>query len=139
MITLTSFWEGQARPTPAWSAARWAPDFAKQWPVAEWARPQRPDGSAIKLRDFGEDPVPAYTEYMMQLYRDRWPAIKAWLDEYSDTDLSLCCWCPRTATAKRQIEQFGTFHCHLFTVSEVLAGTEQDWRFGTAHDEGMVR
>ena len=138
MITLTSFWEGRARKVHPISAARWAPDFAKGWDTAEWAKPQRPDGTAIKLRDFGEDPIPAYTEYMMQLYRDRWPAIKAWLGEYSE-DVALCCWCPRTATAKRQIEQFGTFHCHLYTVSLVLRGAEQDWRFGTAHSEGMVR
>ena len=139
MITLTSFQDGRTQTPFKVSAARWAPSFATDWPTAEWAQPQRADGTAIKLRDFGVDPIPAYTEYMMQLYRDRWPAIKAWLDEYSDTDMALCCWCPMTKVAKRQIEQFGTFHCHLWVVSRVLTAADTDWRFGAAHSKGMVK
>jgi hypothetical protein len=99
----------------------------------------RPDGSAIRLRDFGVDPLPKYKDYMLELYRERWPDIRNWLYQYGGTSTLLACWCPYTRTAKKQIERFGSFHCHLGVIAEVLDSTEFDWVFGQAHDEGMVR
>lgn len=141
MIQLVSFVEaGQLDPRlwARWSAARWAPGFARGWPVAKWAVPLRSDGSAIKLRDFGEDPLPKYHEFMLELYRARWPQIRDWLYRYGGTHNALACWCPYTKTAKRQLQSFGTFHCHLGVVAEVLESTGTPWMFGPQHSEDMV-
>jgi hypothetical protein len=113
-----------------WSGARWAPAWAKSWPVAEWAQPLRADGSAIKLRDFGENPLLGYREYMLNLYRDRYVAIKDWVEALDgEGPVALCCWCPYTRVAKLQIERFGTYHCHLDVVSHVLSSMEVEVRW----------
>lgn len=140
MIRLTSFREAKrlSDDVVAMSAARWAPDFARHWPKVEWAAPLYPDGGAIKLRDFGESPLEPYHEYMLSLYRGKWAAIKAWLQELPP-ELAICCWCPYTQTAKRQLREFGTFHCHLGVVAEVLDAAQADWVFGREHEARMVR
>ncbi len=113
MITLTSFSDGLRRDARLfdggrWSGARWAPQQASDWPVAAWAQPLYPSGKAIKLRDFGDDPLPKYRDYMLGLYRERWPGIRDWLYQYGGTSTLIACWCPRTRTAKAQIERFGS-------------------------------
>lgn len=141
-IMLTSFVEARRLDTrlwTPWSAARWAPDFAQQWPVAKWAAPLRPDGTAVKLRDFGDDPLPKYRTYVLDLYRSRWPAIRDWVFRYDGTHQALCCWCPFTKTARVQLEHFGSFHCHLGVVAEVLSKSGVVVMVGEEHASSMVK
>lgn len=140
MIILTSFFEGKGIPADEyWSGARYAPDQMKDWPVAEWAQPIYPDtGQAIKLRDFGPDPLMGYHDYMVNLYRSRWPEMKEWLDNRGDRTV-LACWCPFTKTAKAQLDQFGTFHCHLLVIGYCLTLAGIDRIFGPKHHEKLVQ
>ena len=130
MIVLTSFVDGlKVEADERWSGARWAPKFAQAWPLATWAAPLRDDGSAVRLRDFGLDPLDQYREWMLALYRERWTDIREWLDGVDEKRVVLACWCPHTRVAKAQLAKFGTYHCHLGVVSEVLDGAEVEWEF----------
>jgi hypothetical protein len=138
MITLTSFVEAQKSGLNGVSAARWAPKFASDWPTASIWAPIRPDGSAIKLRDFGLNPLQPYHEYMIQLYRSRWSLIDPWIREHQHESFALCCWCPFTRTAQAQLERFGTFHCHLRVIGYVLSACQVGWQFGVEHAARLV-
>ena len=140
MITLTSFVEArELEVDERWSGARWAPSTARNWPIAEWAQPMRADGTAIKLRDFGKEPLPKYREYVLGLYRERWVSIREWLRRVDGLEIALACWCPFTKIARRQLEEWGTFHCHLGVVGEVLTAAQVEWEYGVEHEKGMVR
>lgn len=141
-VKLTSFREAESMNPQLWvrwSAARWEPQQATYWPKAKWAAPVRPDGSAIKLRDFGDEPLPKYHEYMLSLYRSRWQEIRDWIYRYGGENNVLACWCPYTKVAASQLEQFGTFHCHLGVVAEVLSAAGVETIYGARHQKEMVR
>ena len=137
MYTLTSFRLAR-EDTNHHSAARWAPGFAAAWTTADWAAPFHKDGRALKLRDFGDDPLPKYRTYLLEIYRGRWDEIQDYLQFYDGKDISMCCWCPDTKTARRQVAEFGTFHCHLGVVATVLDAAGVDWQYGKAHYDDMI-
>ena len=137
MYTLTSFRLAR-KDTIHHSAARWAPDFADGWDAAVWAAPIDGNRQAIMLRNFGDDPLPKYRTYLLEIHRGRWDEIQDYLQFYDGKDISLACWCPDTKIARRQIAEFGTFHCHLGVVATVLDGAGVDWQYGKTHYDGMI-
>jgi len=139
MIVLTSFVEASRLEMERRSAARWAPSFAASWEEIAWMKPVRENGSAIKLRDFGEDPLEKYREYMLALYRARWSEIQRWAGALGEGDLAAACWCPYSRIAKAQIRIFGSFHCHLGVVAEVLESMGLSWRYGEQHEKLMLK
>lgn len=140
MLELTSYREARDSRRPLYRASQTAPSWV--WPdgTIEWMRPVRPDGTRVRLRDFGEDPLGGYAEYMLALYRSRWPQIASWRESWlaEPRDALACCWCPGTKVAARQLSTFGTFHCHLGVVATVLTAIEVPWRFGYEHANRMV-
>lgn len=121
-IILTSFQRLGENPevvarTPRYSSARWQP---KGWslPEVDWMKPAE-DGRPIYLRYFSSPEK--YFEYMYTFYNAQRDEIQAWLDAHQDEDLIfLACWCPYSRTSKKQIEQHGTFVCHLEPIRAIL-------------------
>lgn len=146
-VILTSFIESEIiEADEYWSGARWAPSNYKDWPVARWAQPEDRDyGFAWKLREFGQDrndmeKVNTYHGYALKEYRERYSEIVAWIDLLKErTTVVLACWCPFSNTSRKQLDRFGTFHCHLGTVEEVLRKCGLDTEFGPEHRTRMVR
>lgn len=140
MIVLTSFKEASVmKNVVKLGGARWGPPFAGGWPEVEWMKPKRKNGTAVLLRNFGSDPLVPYHDYMLDLYRERWPAVRRWLGEYAELDVAVACWCPNTKTARAQIANFGTFHCHMGVVGDVLTAAGVAWEYGVEHETMMVR
>ena len=78
-----------------------------------WTRP----------RDFVdyEEPLREYRGKLLDLYGERFQAIRNWVDGLDHTAV-LCCWCPYDRAAQRQLKVFGTFVCHTAVMYEVLRG-----------------
>lgn len=128
-----------------WSGARWAPSNFQDWPVAAWAQPQdREEGFAWKLSEFGPTgegdmaKIHTYHGYALTEYRRRWPEIREWIEQLSGT-VVLACWCPFSSISRKQLQRYGTFHCHLGVVQVVLESAGVAVTFGPEHTDRMIR
>jgi hypothetical protein len=146
LVILTSFVEGKELSVDAhWSGARWAPDFAKHWPEAEWAKPQdREEGFAWKLSEFGPvgegdmAKLRTYRSYALSEYRLRYGEIKDWLASAAGQQIVLACWCPFSSVSRSQLARYGTFHCHLGALQTVLEACGVTVELGQRHRDQMV-
>ena len=136
MIRLTNYWDLRAG-VETFSGARWQPrqfDF----PVATWAQPLTASGGKILLRDFGGD-LRSYYEAIRDVAVRNEASLLAWYEALEGEDANLCCWCPRTKTAARQISQFDSFVCHLGGIAGALSLYGIPWEFGQALRSGLAR
>jgi hypothetical protein len=138
-VTLTSFRDAYTMDfDERWSGARWAPKLCADWPVAEWAQPMDSGGKVV-IRAFGDGSgaLVAYRDYLLDLYRHRVDDVDDWLDEVQG-EVALCCWCPHTIQAGKQLALFGTFVCHLSVVRDILIWRGADVDLGVKHQEEML-
>lgn len=62
-----------------------------------------------------------YVRDLWLAYRTRWSKIKEWLEALPDRgDMVLCCRCPHTKLAKKQLEEIDKFICHSAVVSKIV-------------------
>lgn len=84
-------------------------------PKVAWTDIRR-GGKWTRPREFlyAADPAVAYWDAMIELYKSRLNDAIDWRIEVemNGWDVALCCWCPYDRSAKRQIEEFGSFICH---------------------------
>lgn len=136
MIVLTSFVEAlRGEWDERFSAARWAPDFAREWPVLEFWQPLR-DGKPVLLRQYPD--VRSYYEDLYEMFREHGDS-RFWVDAADGLDVAVCCWCPNTKKAREQIAVHGSMVCHLGAVAKLLDVAGVGWRFGEKHKELIAR
>lgn len=137
MIVFTSFHDARFRDGPKFSAARWAPVFAREWPALPALRPVDAQGRPIKLRQFPDDPLEGYH----RAYRD---ALRSRTDKVANDCVRvvhaqnsgivyICCWCPHSSVSRRQMAEHETFACHLLLLARLFR--RQPWSFGVAHEK----
>jgi len=122
MIILTSFrkateYEGVKK----YSVARFQPQGTSPLPSLRFLAAVDRDGKPLHLDDLSPENLEAYRNALRDGYKARWGAIKKWLDSLSpDEDIVLCCWCPYSKSAQKQIEKYGRFFCHTSLIKEML-------------------
>lgn len=137
MIVLTSFREARHVPATRFSAARWAPSFALDWPTVESLVPRYPSRKSILLRYFKE-PLTGFRDAYFEALADRYMEVRkdlatlvAAVREHGD--VYVCCWCPHSRPAQRALKEHGTFACHLLLLGHLFADAEIPWRYGEGH------
>jgi len=123
MIYLTSFKKSTGLPTGIgkWSAAVYQPK-GFNYPKASCFDIRDFTGRWIRPREFiaEKEPLFMYRRTLLKLYKSRAKKILNWLGN-TKGDVALCCWCPYEKAAQLQLEEWGSFVCHLFVVGEYLA------------------
>jgi len=121
MIYLTSFKRSRELPSEVvrYSAAVYQPKGYKMW-EASCFKITDSDRKWIRPREFidKKNPLISYRRALVNLYdgRVRKNKIEKFLDDCHGSDIALCCWCPYEKAAVRQLDQFGSFVCHLSVV-----------------------
>jgi hypothetical protein len=121
-VYLTSFAKSGQRPegvTP-YSAAVYQPK-GMSFPKVEWTDIRAEAGLWIRPRVFAgqSDPLFRYAHRLYGLYDDRVDQAWEWI-RHGPTDVALLCWCPYDKAARRQLEEHGSFVCHLTAVGQWL-------------------
>ena len=127
MIYLTSFSRSRCLPNriQRWSAAVYQPkgfDYSK----AQCFDIRNKFGNWIRPREFisKKHPLLLYRKALLKVYKGRANQILRWLNNAAgptNKDIALCCWCPNEKAAQRQLNEWGSFVCHLSVVGEYLA------------------
>lgn len=119
---ITSFAKSRYLPDNVrkWSAAVYQPE-GFDFPKAAWTDIRDAYGNWNRPRDFlnFDEPLVAYREAMLSLYREREDIIEEWLKKRKNP-FALCCWCPYDRAAQRQLRQWGSFVCHTAVIAEIL-------------------
>src|SRR3990167_8862087 len=122
MIYLTSFYKSGELPPEVkrFSAAVYQPDGFNYPKI--FAFDIRSKGKWIRPREFKDKPrsLMAYHDALYAHYLKREVAIQTWLYKFGDTPVALCCWCPYEKAAQHQLNEWGSFVCHLSVVGEFL-------------------
>jgi hypothetical protein len=123
MIYLTSFYKSKLLPEnmAKWSAAVYQPKGFNYPKATVWEIVDE-DGMLVSPREYAlmNHQLLRYRKALMSLYSSRHEKITKWVKAYKDVDIALCCWCPYEKAAQRQLEQFGSFICHLSVVGLYL-------------------
>lgn len=123
-VYLTSFNRSRSLPThvETWSGAVYQPN-GFDYPKAEWADIRKNDGTWIRPREFLQEasPLDAYRRTLLNHYASRGEKIREWLNNLAWSEVALCCWCPYDRAAQRQLNEFGSFVCHLTVIGEYLS------------------
>ena len=129
MIYLTSFRKSEDLPDDIekWSAAVYQPK-SFDYPKAKCFDIRDRSGRWIRPREFvGEKhPLVMYRKALLKLYKSRSELILQWLGR-TKSYVALCCWCPYEKAAQRQIEEWGSYVCHLSVVGEYLADNTEEY------------
>ena len=122
-VLLTSFQQSRQDqgqdPYLRFSISRWQPaGFA--YPELSFLAPWDAAGRPIRLRDFAGS-LSGYHDALWQRLVEQRDKVEEFLDYLSEySQFALCCWCPYSRPAQRQIKQFGTFVCHSMVVKPFL-------------------
>lgn len=121
-VYLTSFQASHALPPGVvpMSAAVYQPKGYAYEKVA-WTDIRYDGEHWIRPREFvdAQNPLAAYREALYGLYMARKNDAELWVGMVPE-DVALCCWCPYERAARRQIEQWGSYVCHLSVVGEFI-------------------
>lgn len=143
-LVLCSFAHGRQYPVH-FSVARFAPNFADEWPVLGALAPFGLRGEALKLRNF-KNPLADYKaayyaalKARRELVERDLEALRTAAEAAEDRTVALCCWCPHSQPAQEQLERFGTFACHLLLLRRPLENRGFKVVLGRAHAARGVR
>lgn len=134
-ILLTSFVAARRELDPKWSAARWAPYFASEWPVLSALAPRRADGRPILLRQFRERPLDGYRDAYVAALRGRWAEVCSELQRLRGLGeaAAVACWCPYSRRTRAQMDVHGSFACHLLLLRGLLVACGFHVELGDEH------
>lgn len=121
-ITTVSFFDVPRDSEDVWSGAVYQPK-GYDFPKAQWMD-IRPGGDKwIRPREFMHwaQPEQGYLLALFDLYDFRlesteWGDPAVWLHNVVQGGDKVACWCPNERAARRQIEEFGSYICHLSVV-----------------------
>ena len=105
------------------SVASYAPrDFDPRLSIPEFA-PLNPDGSRFRIRDHGT-PDDFYMAMHMRLQETGADGLVKLLElqQAGYNGVILCCWCPGTTTARKQLREHKSFVCHTEPLGFWLQG-----------------
>lgn len=105
------------------SVASYAPrDFNPERSIPEFA-PLNPDGSRFRIRDHGtpDDFYWAMHDRLQKVGVDGLRKLSK-LMEAGVNGVVLCCWCPGTTTARKQLREHKSFVCHTEPLGFWLQG-----------------
>lgn len=128
-VLLTSFRRWHQKPTgTAYSIAVYQPRWLPQLPETrifdirtEAGRWTRPRDFVPAENDHHADPelLGHYRDALLALYETRRADIEEFVASLGPR-IALCCWCPYDESARRQLDQFGSFVCHSAAVELFL-------------------